>query len=319
MSNVSEKFSFPLPIKDGEVFEHFMQRADEFLVEQGYRPAVRAGMLPKLLRDLLGVRRSSDIESRYDESLVGLKREDLTDAYAAWYVQIYGAQIRPSRCFVSVPVRLGHSVWRMRLPRYFADCAYFVDRDLSNKGIPCDEQGIGGRYNVLALVEDLTPGLVARLRDEQLYALQELAVDVASSLSNWEDYPETKLFDIAKSDYACSTDNLLNARLEQSMWASQQALEKTIKGFLDLARIEYPKNKDGHDLELLGELLRTVVSLPEPLLKKANLHPKVRYGLVPCTQQSALDANWAVLISLEIFAKSYEAQSLIARWWAEEA
>lgn len=296
-------------------FEAFMQVADAEMQRRGYRPHTRTGMLERYLLERLGFSRVHRLDDLNVKALVGIDTAALRQTVSAWYFEVYGNQMAPTYTLGHVPLPLGHGVWRARIPTGFGH-SFFVDRNKEELGRPATAQGAGGSYNVVALIEGVTDGLIRRLSDEQLAEVLDLVTCASAALQAREDLPEDTLFDLAKSDYACSTDNLVALRFVQSAWSAQQAAEKTMKGILRLAGIPYkPYGVQGHDLPYLGGLLRPLVDLNEEALVAANRHPKVRYGDQPCNLATALGANFGVLQIVLALSCSDKVKALTEGWW----
>jgi len=161
--------------------------------------------------------------------------------------------------------------------------------------------------NALCCVQKLTQGIASRLSDDELkhyaYAFQE-----ALEALMWHDsLPKSDLFDMAQKDFASSTDDLIARRFGQSRWASQQAMEKTIKGLLTLGGTPFPTSGGGgHNLPSLSRLLATShdIHIPEPALMSGHCPAAVRYGEHPSTEDQALAANTAVITALQSMRKS---------------
>jgi len=106
---------------------------------------------------------------------------------------------------------------------------------------------------------------------------------------------------------------VLANRHGHARWSAQQAVEKTIKGFLQLGGTKWPTGQDGHDLKLLGQLLETNhgISIQSGLLALASCSTAIRYGKAS-TADDGFRANHAVLGVLEQMRMSKNAATLLS-------
>lgn len=234
-----------------------------------------------------------------------------------WYEELYGEQLKTSMAYGFSPAILGNSVWRVRAGLTYGSVHLFVDRDLSNRGRVLVGGGEHGpaSYNILCAVEDLPQGLVNRLPDVALRNHMDFHLLMHGALQWRESLPGTELFNMARGDYDDSTESVLGRRYGQARWAAQQALEKTLKGFLTIAGTSYAaKGPKGHSLAHAAQLLKDHhgVALSAPVLAAAECPPAVRYGEIDSTESQALLANHAVLAILDELQRSPQAKVLLA-------
>lgn len=229
-----------------------------------------------------------------------------------WYEQMYGEKLKSDWSIGYIPVKIANGLWKVRLPVIYGSCNFFIDKNLSNKGRTGIQKSGLPSINLLCLVDDLPSGLVERLPESEIMKFFDIFVLSYDALSWRERLKGHVFFEEACNDYSTSTDELLKNHFSQSRWASAQAIEKTLKGLLDLRSIPYPRGSDGHDLVKLGELIKTKlnIDIDTSILAIAKCSPKVRYGEEASNLEQTLVANYAVLELLDQLSKSLEVERI---------
>lgn len=219
-----------------------------------------------------------------------------------WYELTYGGKLKSDWALGYVPVKLGNAFWKTRVPVFYGQLELFVDRDLSNQGIAIVSRGKLPTWNILCAVEELPQGFANRLSDQALNDYFDTYILAMEALAWRASLPTSNLLSLAHADYDQCTLDVLGGRYAQARWAAQQAVEKTLKGLLEIAGTAYPTGgPQGHSLQRLRELLSTHhrIELDDALIELAYCHPRVRYGEEVSTESQVLLANHAVLTVLE--------------------
>lgn len=215
-----------------------------------------------------------------------------------WYEETYGDRLKAEWAYGHAPARLGNDIWRVRAGVTYGRVRLFLDRNMQNRGVHLASRGVEASFNVLCEVEGLPQGLVDRLPEQVLREHFEFHIFMHENLQWREQLPRTELLNVAFADYDESTASVLGGRYGQARWAAQQAVEKTLKGFLTIAGTPYATGgPNGHNLNHVSQLLEQHhrITINPALLVLAACSPKVRYGEEPSTEKQALQANHAVL------------------------
>ncbi|RZM20966.1 MAG: HEPN domain-containing protein [Pedobacter sp.] len=212
-----------------------------------------------------------------------------------------------------VPALLGSTIWRVRLAGWFGRANFFVDRNLSNKGISIGTKTRLPSMNILTLVEDLPQGMVDRLSNNEIKTHFQFHMLAVESIQWRNNLPYTNILDVARDDYNCSTQEILENRYPQARWAAQQCVEKTLKGMLEIGGNSYPKGIKGHDLSDLAKLLREKhgVAINPNFIQTAQCTTGARYNDEPSTQKQALHANLAALGIYDTLRQSPQIERLL--------
>jgi HEPN domain-containing protein len=298
-----------------------MEYVDAYLYESGFIPAQRPHIFPLRFGDAFG-----DVTQVYpDDSLAeepGFSGNQLVARGHRWYRDVYGIQLNQQYELGFAPVELGNAIWRFWVPQtYGGKCEYILDRNLENCGVDSDGNPIkkGGmiysigsppKINCLACVDGLQQGMANRLRNEQLNAFLEWCRITITGLS-WfvhlfwlVSYDDKRLFYTAFCDYQSSCINLLQGRHSQSRWDSTQAVEKLIKGLLNVVSGKFAKT---HELSKLARKLSPYMenTIEESLLDSVYWPTNGRYGEEKTTRAESLKANHGVLeIAYQLAADS---------------
>jgi HEPN domain-containing protein len=315
---VTKKFRWPAYPKTEEEFEALMKALDAKLEQEGLLPWQRPMHIGSKLWEALkweGLLFPPKELAEHD----GFEGDVLKAKALRWYEEVYGQQLNSDFAYGHVPVRLGKAMFRVRAGLFWGQVGFFADPDLANRGNPVARPAAAGQapqkatLNVLTQAEGLTTGLTSRLSREELREFSGLFQFMMENLKWRDTLPKNELFSAARGDYDECTENVLANRPGHARWSAQQAVEKTIKGFLQLGGTTWETGNKGHDLKLLGGLLETNhgISIQPGLLALASCSTEIRYGKAS-TPDDALRANHAVLGVLEQLRKSSKAVALLA-------
>ncbi|MHB8392299.1 MAG: HEPN domain-containing protein [Acidobacteriaceae bacterium] len=296
--------------EDEEEFEALMWGIDNHLHKEGLDVVVRPDNVVFLVGDAFEKRQSFNPQDELADE-PGYAGDILIAKARRWYKTVYGDRLIMEWKIGFVPVQLGNTLWRVRIPQAHGPCLYLTDRNLANRGQNGDGKPLRkdsliatmektAEVNCLCLVEDLTQGMATRLSDEQIAEFLEvcrIAIVGLSCLVHlfWMvQYLDGGLFYTVYRDYEASTDSLLNGRYPQSRWDSAQAVEKLLKGLLRVCGVTFPKTHNLFDLEdRLRKHMGTVIN--EECLEAAAWPAEGRYDEVSTTRNECLCANRAVL------------------------
>lgn len=312
---MNDKFTWPAYPETVEEFEALMRAVDAALSSEGLKPFQRPLNVPRKFWEAFkwGGNVLPDRQLAQEPGFTG----DVLMAKAhEWYEQSYGRKLDADFAFGYAPYRLGNAIWRIRAGLTRGEVALFIDRNVERGGpaIVLGTQGRPAIFNVLAAVEGLPHGLAQRLTDRALDEYADFYVYLLKTLA-WRDrLPGDELFRVARADYDQSTADLLAHRYGQSRWGAQQAVEKTIKGILSIAGTKFPRDRSGHDVLLLADLLARHhdVRLEAAALKTVSCSASVRYGEVVSSESDAYDANHAALHVLEQLSAAENVSRLLA-------
>lgn len=304
------KFSWPAYPSSEPEFEKLMVAIDKALATQGLTPVQRPLHVGRLFWEAFGWGgRMIPPDELADQP--GYQSDILMAKAHRWYTQTLGNRLKSYSELGYVPARLAQTIWRVRIAGWYGSVEFFLHRNLLNKG---SSKGSQPSMNILTLVEDLPQGLVDRLTDDELKAHFMYHMFAVENIQWLDNLPRTNMLSVAKGDYAGSTQELLAHRYPQSRWAAQQCVEKTLKGFLDLAGIAYSKRgKDGHNLSKLAQFLHDEqgISINSHLIKMAHCSTGARYQDEPSTEDQAFQANVAALHIFDTLRKSPEIVRLL--------
>lgn len=308
------KFSWPSYPRTDADFEQLMASIDGDLAAHGLKPFQRPLHVGRKFWEAFGWGGAA-VPPKHLADMAGFDGDVLMAKAHRWYEQVYGEQLKGEWAYGHAPVKLANALWRVRAGVTFGTVELFIDRNLANRGNPIGNMRAPATLNVLCAVEELPQGLANRLSDRDLIQHVEFHVFMHESLQWRSELPPTELFQMAQDDYEQSTAAVVAERLGQARWGAQQAVEKTLKGVLDVAGTGYPKTGSrGHDLKRLCEILEKnhAVRLLPDLIALAACSPSVRYGEEASTQEQALFANHAVLGVLEQLRKSPSVSAILA-------
>lgn len=307
------QFYWPDYPKTEVEFERLMTAVDERLAAENLKPNQRPLHIGRLFWQAFGWggRMTPPKELAH---LPGYQGDVLMAKALHWYEETLGDRLKSFFELGHVPARLANTIWRVRISNWFGSVNFFAHRNLLDKGL---SKGVGSRLpslNVLTLVEDLPQGLVDRLSDEEIIAHFNYHMFAVYSIQWLTNLPALKLFGIARDDYSCSTNDLIAHRYSQSRWATQQCIEKLLKGYLEVCGVKYSTSgRDGHDLIKLGKTLHDTqgIILSSQLLAMAQCSTGVRYQDEPSTELQAFQANVAALNIFDTFRQSRRAAEIL--------
>lgn len=345
MSAIPQRFAWPAgnPTNEAE-FQCLMWALDKHLAEKVGEPLHR--LMGFYIEDALqeagldfGKSYAWGPESAREPGYVG--KPLVAKAYQ-WYACVYGEKVFGQNAAADMwssgffPVKLGNeAAWKVRVPitmtwpRFVCDTEDFKCSGRDNH-VSHDAETV----NVLRLVENLPPKLVNYMSEAEqagLTALSETAVCAADwlryaakTLAVAKTVAEKKraLFQHARQDYVSSTANLLHYNFSQSRWSSSQAIEKIMKGVLEMAGKTYQKNgKDGHDLSKMAGIMETEIGvMPSKDCLDIGMWPaSARYDDTKTTLEECLQANHAVLKIAEQFSSDKAVERLLENVRVENA
>lgn len=267
-----------------------MLAIDKVLSDKGVKPFQRPLSVGRLLWEAFGW--SGNLIPPKELALQqGFKGDIIMAKSYRWYEQTYDKCLLVDLVYGYAPVKLRNLVWRVRFGLIVGQVSLSVDRDLMK-----------GSSNTLCAAEGLTQGLASQLNDAELFEYFQFYKLAIENLMWRDELPNTELLVMARADYDASTSDVLAHRYGQARWGAQQAVEKTIKGLLNIAGTTFPTGgPKGHDLIYLGELLdeKHGITLLPDTLTLAVCTSKVRYGEESSSEDQAMGANHALLNVLE--------------------
>jgi len=275
-----------------------MKEIDRTLAEKGVPPPGRPLHAPLLLGEAFGWE-GNILPPKELAKQPGYSGDILMAKVHEWYTQTYGDKLKLDFALGYAPYRLLNAIWRVRVGLMYGTERIFADRNLEIRGRTLGTTG-PATFNALCAIEQLPKGLANRLTDDDIESYLNFCGLIF--IFAWRDrLPKTNLLNMARADYDTSTSDLIAHRYGQSRWATQQAVEKTLKGLLELSGTEFPRGTSGHDLLLLGEILAKTlnIALEPELLKEAMCSARVRYGEEPSTETEAYRTNHAALRILD--------------------
>lgn len=298
-------FVWPRLPQSEDEFEAMMRAIDAHLSQEGLSPFQRPLHVPRLLWDAFKWE-GNIIPPKELAELPGYRDQVLMAKAHRWYEQVYGDKLKGEFAIGYAPYRLGGAAWRVRFPVIYGRCEFFLDINLSNRGVALKTGGRPSSYNVLTSVEGLPQGFAQRLTSNELQDFWGFYLSTYEALS-WREVHLVghDFFEEARHDYAASVDDVLHRRYAQSRWASAQAIEKVLKAILQLTNVPYStRGAAGHDLLDLAEKLERAhgISLNRNIVSLAHCSPAVRYGEESSSENQALSANHAVVGVVEMLS-----------------
>lgn len=291
------KFAWPAYPSTESEFEELMAAVDNALAAEDMKPFQRPVHVGRLFWEAFGWGgRMSPPEEMAD--LPGYQGDVLMAKALRWYTETLGNRLKTYFELGHVPARLAQTIWRVRIANWYGSVEFFLHRNLLNKGSSKGNQTTLPSMNILTLVDDLPQGLVDRLTDYELEAHFMYHMFAVENIQWLNNLPRTNMLSVAIGDYASSTNELLAHRYPQSRWAAQQCVEKSLKGFLQMAGTPYPqKGPDGHNLSKLAKIFHDEhgVSISSQLIEMAHCSTGTRYQDEPSTEDQAFRANVAAL------------------------
>lgn len=292
-----------------------MGAIDARLQDEALRPSQRQLHISRLLSDAFKWE-GNILPPKELADFPGFTGDVLMAKALRWYESFYGEKLNLDWALGYVPAKIANTLWKVRIPFFYGQVRFFLDRDLNNRGTNVSKGKEGASLNVLTLVENLPPGMAERLPDPELERFWDFFVVAFHTLKWRNELKGGDLLAEAVHDYSSSTDDWLNGRLAQSRWASSQAVEKTLKGLLAIAGKTFPKKgAAGHDLAGLGKLVRDGLGIEvnERVLGLAMCSPAIRYREKSTTEDECLWANHSVLGVLEQLSKNPKVTKLLGK------
>lgn len=313
------KFSWPAYPKSDAEFEQLMAAIDDLLAAEELKPFQRPLHVGRKFWEAFGW---GGLALPADElaDQPGFQGDVLMAKALRWYKATLGNRLNSYFELGYVPALLGRTIWRVRLAGWYGTVKFFVDRNLNNKGVSKGTKTTLPSMNILTLIEDLPQGMVDRLSSSEIEAHFKYHMLAVESIQWRNNLPSTNILTVARDDYNCSTQEILENRYAQARWAAQQCVEKTLKGMLEIAGSTYPKGgKGGHDLSNLAKMLHEEhgVVINDHLIKMAHCSTGARYKDEPSTQTQALHANIAALGIYDTLSKSPHIEKLLTDYYKE--
>lgn len=310
-----EKFNFPgYPISELE-FESLMKAIDKSLAEEGKKPFQRPLHVGfKLFEAFEWSGKLIPPDKLADEP--GYSGDILMAKALRWYKQTHARRLDVFGTIGYVPAKLGSTIWKVRIPVWFGRINFFCDRNVNNRDNYSGNSSAIPSTNILTLVEDLPQGMVDRISDSELIDFHGFFVMAMRSLEWMQNLPNVDLFKLAKDDYDCATQEILNHRYPTARWATQQSVEKLLKGLLSMEKIEYStKGGAGHDLHKLSQTLYESlgISISKTLIELSSCSARVRYNEDPSTELQAWQANMASLGIYDILSNCKATNKIIEK------
>jgi HEPN domain-containing protein len=217
-----------------------------------------------------------------------------------WYEAMYGDHLLMELGPGFIVLQLRDTLWRMRLPRVWGEANYFVDRDLTNRGIALakEREGPAASGNLLCLIVDLTASMAASLTSDEEKAIWEYFMSGFQALTWLEKQKDDPLFERAQADYGASVESLMLSLWHNARWDTAQSAEKLIKAHLRRCGHSFPdRGPAGHDIETLGALARRLTGVPlrGEALSLLQCPTRLRYGETGASRGDALKAHRALL------------------------
>lgn len=313
------KFSWPAYPSSVAEFEQLMTAIDKALASEDLKPFQRPLHVGRLFGEAFGWGgRMTPPEEL--ANLPGYQGDILMAKALSWYTETLGDRLKTHFELGYVPARLAQTIWRVRIAGWYGSVEFFLHRNLLNKGSSKGSRTSLPSMNILTLVEDLPQGLVDRLTDGELEAHFMYHMFAVENIQWLNNLPRTNMLDVARGDYAGSTQELIAHRYPQSRWAAQQCVEKSLKGFLEIAGTAYPKGgRDGHNLSKLANILHDEhgILINSHLIDIAHCSTGARYQDEPSTEDQAFQANVAALHIFDTLRKNSQVTKLLESYYTK--
>jgi hypothetical protein len=279
-------------------FDDMMSHLDDHLALHGYTPAQRSVNAARLVSRALGLD-GTPIFGGGLERGAPFGPRDLIMRVFEWFKATYGDRnnIDMSLGYTVLPLR--GTYWRLRIPRSYGTVVPFADRNLENKGRQMGTAQAPATYNVLTGLKGATQQYVGRLTDAEIARVLEAYYRGFVATAALNELEGSDLFDQARSDYAHSVNALTETlALNKARWDTAQCAEKALKGLLDRAGQQFPKDaRRGHDIPHLGGLVTAYfgIALAPSALGAIHCPPMVRYGEMNVDANEAWTSHDALL------------------------
>ena len=272
-------------IKSDEDFDRLMQEIDREMQNE---------TIPLPARSIEAYLRFSSVYSLYL-----LNRDPLCNKLNDWFARWYGDRAKIAMGVGTMGVILRGDVLRMEFP-----IGYGLNRIMCSRELTKDRQPviIGTRenpptLNPLDFVLDLTQEYANTLTDDELEALfNQFVFGRTAFMRIFEVFERGELTRQGRADLLTSSNHLFDSppNYGLSKWASLQAAEKFIKGFIATKGGTAPRS---HNLKQLATIAEShgLPKIPEYWLEDIECSAEVRYGGICVTSQEAIEAQYAAL------------------------
>jgi hypothetical protein len=229
-----------------------------------------------------------------------------------WFTRQYGDRLKGNLDFGNTVAEIRHDFYSLRLPRLYGSAIVHCDPMLpkSHFGPELTANCGGVKTNLFDYLQGVTPEFVKSLTDKECIDLLDVYARGVGGYSRMDDcqgapYSKEALDDLHQSARQL-TDH--NPNYGFSRWASLQAVEKVLKGFIE------QRGKTFENIHNLAKLAGVAVSagLPSPdarLLAKIQCKADVRYSAAAVGRAEALQAHYAALAFCADVALRLEPQS----------
>ena len=229
-----------------------------------------------------------------------------------WFTKQYGDRLKGDLDFGKTVAEIRHDLYTLRLPRLYGTAIVHCDPILPKQYFgPELAVNCGGvKTNLFNYLQGVTPDFMRSFSDQECTDLMEVYRRGIVGYSRMDDcqgapYSKEALADLHQSAMQL-TDR--NPNYGFSHWASLQAIEKLLKGFIEQRGKTFKKNHD------LTELAGVAVSagLPPPdagLIGKIQCKADVRYSAASVDKAEALEAHYAALLICADIALRLKPQS----------
>lgn len=225
-----------------------------------------------------------------------------------WYENKYGDRLKMNLSPGSVAVMIKGDVWKIDYPLFFGKAKFVFDPNLDKyEDEPMIQKNVPYMiFNPLKFIEGFTPDYAKTLTKTEMVELKDNLVLGLKALQLLSEIKTKPYIPEAKADLDSAVNNMfsLTPNYGQSKWASLQFTEKLFKCFLKLKNVSFPKDKKGHDLELLSNLASQngLSAISVRFIQDIQCHAGVRYGEKSVTLKEAILAHHSSLKVCSVLA-----------------
>lgn len=165
-----------------------------------------------------------------------------------WYSAKYGDKRKLNIDIGFFYILIKNDLWRYRVPNFFGECNFFIERDLSDKGGK-------NETNILRMCNEMTQFYINSLNEEEvlkIFDLYKIALEVFPIFRSWS---KLKFFQAINADLNNVSIQLKSdfPHYGQALFSYQQVGEKILKSWLIQAGLtqEELKRKYGHHIDKL--------------------------------------------------------------------
>jgi hypothetical protein len=229
-----------------------------------------------------------------------------------WFTTQYGDRLKGDLDFGKTVAEIRHDFYSLRLPRLYGSVILHCDPTLPRHyfGPELSVNSGGVSTNLFDYLQGVTPDFIKALTDKECIDLLEVYSRGVVGYSRMGDAQGAPYSKEALDDLQQSATQLTdqNPNYGFSRWASLQAVEKVLKGFIE------QRGKRFENIHNLAKLAAVAVSvgLPSPdarLLAKIQCKADVRYSAGTVSKTEALQARYAALAVCADVAARLEPQS----------